>query len=107
MGSKVASGVLGAMDKTLVSPEYKVLLTHLREVRESLGITQIQLAERLNSVQSVISKCERGERRMDVIELRRWCMAIGMDLQTFVNGFEERLGDQARVSRSKRSTRKG
>lgn len=37
------------------------------------GLTQAEAAERLNKPQSFVSKCEAGERRIDVIELLEYC----------------------------------
>ncbi|MGT2512285.1 helix-turn-helix domain-containing protein [Cupriavidus basilensis] len=50
----------------------------LRKASKVAGITQADLAARLDVTQTFVSKCERGERRLDVKELRSWCMAIGV-----------------------------
>jgi transcriptional regulator with XRE-family HTH domain len=42
----------------------------LREARLEAGLTQLQVARALHQHQSFISKCESGERRVDVVELR-------------------------------------
>lgn len=79
------------MQKSIVSKEHKVFLACLREARESSGLTQIDLADRLGMTQSQVSKCERGERRLDLIELHAWCQALGVKLMTFVRTFESRV----------------
>ncbi|MEH1818161.1 helix-turn-helix domain-containing protein [Nostoc sp.] len=79
------------MPKSLFSKDYAVFLEVLIESRKKAGLTQEQLAERLGTTQSVISKCERGERRLDIVELRRWCSAVGIGLLNFIVDFEERL----------------
>ena len=79
------------MEKSVTSKDYKVLLTCLKEARESAGLTQAELAERLGLSQSQVSKCERGERRVDVIELREWCGAMGVRLSAFIRTLERRL----------------
>jgi hypothetical protein len=38
-----------------------------------------------------VSKYETGERRLDVIELRAVCAALGVPLQTFLRRLEKRL----------------
>ena len=38
-----------------------------------------------------MSKCERGERRLDVIELRMFCLAFGLTLPIFVKRLEAAL----------------
>ena len=77
------------MDKSLFTNDYAVLLSELRSARERAGITQGQLAASLKTTQSLISKCERGERRLDVVELRSWCQAIGIPLTAFLRRFEK------------------
>ncbi len=79
------------MEKSVTSEGYKVLLACLKEAREGAGLTQADVAERLDMSQSQVSKCERGERRLDVIELREWCGALGVGLPTFIKTLERRL----------------
>lgn len=77
------------MKKTLFSEEYQALLDLLKATRVEAGISQEQLAESLNVTQSFISKCERGERRMDIVELRTWCKALGISFPAFVLRFDQ------------------
>jgi transcriptional regulator with XRE-family HTH domain len=70
------------------------MLTLLRETRQAAGVTQVQLAERLDETQSQISKLERGEVRIDVIELRTILLALGASLPAFMAKLEERLGER-------------
>ena len=79
------------MEKTLHLREYHVLLDLLREARIAAGVNQIDLADRVGMTQSMVSKCERGERRLDVIELRRWCGAIDVPFLPLLEEFEMRL----------------
>ncbi|MCG8431785.1 MAG: helix-turn-helix domain-containing protein [Candidatus Omnitrophica bacterium] len=55
----------------------------LIETRKLRGLTQIELAERVGSTQSMISKTERGERRLDVMELAALCAALNTTLPEF------------------------
>lgn len=41
----------------------------LKRARLDANLTQIEAAERLGKTQAYISKCELGERRIDVVEL--------------------------------------
>lgn len=54
--------------KSAFSAEYRLLCKLLREARERAGLTQEDVAKRLNRPQSYVSKYESGERRLDVIE---------------------------------------
>ena len=73
------------MVKFLVSKEYRLFLANLRRVREQAGLTQQDLAKLLGQTQSFISKVERGERRLDVVELRAICKALKVSFPKFVN----------------------
>jgi transcriptional regulator with XRE-family HTH domain len=72
------------MEKSTFNQDYILFLAHLKRARQASGLTQAQLAERLGLTQSFVSKCERGERRLDVIELRVFCQAIGVSFEDFI-----------------------
>jgi transcriptional regulator with XRE-family HTH domain len=76
------------MDKSLFTREYKIFLCLLKELRTQRGVTQEDIAMALKESQSFVSKCERGERRIDVIELRQFCQAIGLSLSEFAKKLE-------------------
>lgn len=82
---------LWAMPKSVFSNEYAAFLRTLRQARDASGVTQVDLARRLGMTQSAVSKCERGERRLDVIELRRWCAAIRVPFRDFVADLDRAL----------------
>jgi transcriptional regulator with XRE-family HTH domain len=71
--------------------EERVLLSLLRRARQQLGITQTELAGRLGRPQSFVSKYESGERRLDLIELRRVCKALGLPLKDLISRFESEI----------------
>jgi transcriptional regulator with XRE-family HTH domain len=50
----------------------------LVEARKTAGLTQADLAKRLRRPQSFVSKYERGERRLDVVEFLEVTDAIGI-----------------------------
>lgn len=77
------------MRKSIHTPEYARFLALLRGARVAAGLTQGELAERLGATQSFVSKVERGERRLDVLELRSFCWAMGTSLSAFVRDLEE------------------
>ncbi len=79
------------MHKSITSKNYAHFLEHLRKTREQAGLTQEDMAARLGETQSFVSKCERGERRMDIVELREFCKAMGITLERFVKQFEKGL----------------
>jgi transcriptional regulator with XRE-family HTH domain len=71
------------MEKSIHTRDYALFLQILRKFRDELGLTQIDLAARLGVTQTFVSKCERGERRLDVVELKTWCEAMGISLVEF------------------------
>lgn len=69
---------------SLHSDEYKRFLEHLRAVRLAAGMTQQQIADQLNKPQSYVSKCQSGERRMDIVEIHAFCVAMNKPVDEFV-----------------------
>ena len=45
-------------------------------------------ALRLGVTQSFVSKCERGERRLDIVEVRAWGVALGIPFTEFISSFD-------------------
>jgi transcriptional regulator with XRE-family HTH domain len=79
------------MEKTIISKDYALFIEHLKKTRKKAGLTQEQLAERLGETQSFVSKCERGERRLDVVEVRAFCLALDVPFPSFVTQFDKLL----------------
>jgi transcriptional regulator with XRE-family HTH domain len=79
------------MEKSIHSARYAVFLKVLREARERAGLTQAELARKIGETQTFVSKCERGERRVDVTELRTFCQAFGLSLTKFVTILEKAI----------------
>jgi len=69
------------------------LFTLLKKNRQDRGIRQVELAEKLGVPQSFISKYESGDRRLDVLELRQVCDALGISLQEFIQELESNLNE--------------
>lgn len=61
------------------SAKYQRLRRLLVEARKAQNLSQEALAERLGRVQTFVSKYERGERRLDVIEFLDVAQALGVD----------------------------
>lgn len=87
------------MDKSAFTHEYGLFLRLLREKRREVGISQAQLGDRLGQTQSWVSKCERGERRLDLLEARAFCAALGVGWLGFVEQLEGAI-TQATVRRT-------
>ncbi len=66
------------------SAAYRLFLTRLREARRAAGLTQAEVAVKLRRPQSFVSKCESGERRVDVVELQVFAQLYKRDMTFFV-----------------------
>lgn len=70
--------------KSVFSDKYDRFRRRLIEARKQAGLTQVELSERLSRPQSFVSKYERGERRLDVIEFFEVARAMGVDPLDFL-----------------------
>lgn len=93
------------MSKTLHRPETQLLIDLLRDSRTSAGLTQAQLSAQLRRAQSFVSDVERGQRRLDLVQLRDWCVAIGTSLPKLVRDFEQRIEAADKPAKSARAPR--
>ncbi|MCD6149999.1 helix-turn-helix transcriptional regulator [bacterium] len=73
------------MSKSIYSSKYKLVLQNLYEARQESGLTQIDVAKKLNKPQSFVSKVERGERRLDIVELEMFAKLYKKKLDWFLN----------------------
>ena len=64
---------------SVFTEEYELLLKRLILARGEARLTQYELASRINRPQSFISKYERGERRLDVLEFVKICRVLNVD----------------------------
>lgn len=78
--------------KTIYSERYQHLLSLLRQARDAAEITQTELSERLAKPQSYVSKYERGERRLDVIEFLEVCQQINADPHKLIRDVTKNMG---------------
>lgn len=65
------------------SKDYQSFLEKLRKARSEANLTQVTAAKRLRKPQSYVSKCESGERRVDVVELKKLAKLYGKPLSFF------------------------
>jgi len=76
------------MSRYTGSSEQRRLQELLRRIRTEAGLRQEDLARQLKQSQSFVSKYESGERRLDLLELRQICVALGLSLEEFSRRFE-------------------
>lgn len=85
------------MSRSLSSPHYRILLDAVVAARKAADLKQADLAERLGKHQSFVSKYERGERRLDLIELIIIARAMGKDEAKLVREIMDQVPANARL----------
>ena len=81
------------MTKSVFSQRYDLLRHMLIQARVTLGLTQSNLAKQLSKPQSFVSKYERGERRLDVIEFLDIALALDIDASAFLRRLSSEYED--------------
>ncbi len=80
------------MHKSLYSEQYTdVFLAMLRDARLAAGMTQQDLAMALGVDRTVVTKVERGVRRLDPIETFEWVRHLGITFAAFSSSLEDQL----------------
>ncbi|MEH1927312.1 helix-turn-helix domain-containing protein [Nostoc sp.] len=72
------------MPKSVFSEEYNRFRQLLIEARKAAKLTQAELSAKLELPQSYVSKYERGERRLDVIEFLQVTQVLEIDPLAFI-----------------------
>lgn len=86
------------MTKSVFTGRYERLRKLLVGARKTAGMTQAELARKLGRPQSYVSKYERGERRLDVIEFLDVAAAIETDPVELLRQVEKRGGARSSPS---------
>ncbi len=77
------------MTKSAFTAKYERFRLLLVEARQTAQLTQIELAKKLARPQSYVSKYERGERRLDVVEFLDVAQALNVDPLEFIANLEK------------------
>jgi transcriptional regulator with XRE-family HTH domain len=72
------------MSRSVYSERYQAFLQRLRAARKEAGFTQEEVSIKLNVHQSYVSKCESGERRVDVVELDEFARLYQKSFEDFL-----------------------
>ena len=76
------------MTRSAFGRRQKWFRERLADIRRERGFTQVDLANRLRRPQSFVSKYERGERRLDVVEFLDVAHALGLDAAALIAELE-------------------
>ena len=85
-----------AVTRSVFTHDYKLFLQLLVDARTRAGLSQAELAQALSRPQSYVSKFERGERRIDVVELLDIADALKTDPASFVKRLHRERRNVAR-----------
>jgi len=80
----------GGSLKSVHSERYVRFLSVMMDARVKLNLSQRDLAGLLNKPQSYVSKYERGERRLDVVEFMALCEVLKLDPCTVLRKIERK-----------------
>ena len=80
------------MPSSLFTQRHQEFIQFLIAARKAAGVTQVELADRLGRPQSFVSKVERGERRVDVIEFCQLAEAMGYQPSNLLKEFMDSEG---------------
>ncbi len=78
---------MGIRDK--FEPEYREIVAALVALRHAAGLNQTELAERMHVDQTAVSKYERSERRIDIVDFIRWCKACSRSPGALLDSLEQ------------------
>lgn len=65
--------------KSIFTEKYNRFRELIVKARKEAGLSQGEIAKKLNRPQSFVSKYERGERRIDIVEFLEVAKAIGIN----------------------------
>lgn len=74
---------------SIYDTSYRRFLNELRTARLARGLSQEELAARLDKHQTFVSKVEQGQRYLDVLEFVRWSKAIEVDPVQLISGLRD------------------
>ena len=72
------------MAKTIYSKEHRILVERLRKARKEADLDQAAVAKILGVTQSAISKIESGQRRVDLVQLKRFAKVYKKKIDYFI-----------------------
>ena len=75
--------------KSVFTQKYDRFRLFMIEARKSADLSQAELAKKLSRPQSFVSKYERGERRLDVVEFLEVARALGIDAVTVLKKLDD------------------
>lgn len=85
MGYSIIGYRICLLKNSIYTEEYQKFLIQFRKARKEAKLTQAKVAKILNQPQSYVSKCESGEKRIDIIELARFAKIYKKSIDYFLD----------------------
>ncbi len=79
--------------KTIYDQRYVNVIDKLRSIRRQLGLTQLQVAEKLGWSRTTVSTVEIRERRLDLLEAHQLCCLYRLSLSDLEAVLQQKGGD--------------
>jgi transcriptional regulator with XRE-family HTH domain len=79
------------MDKSVYTGQNKRFCELLIAARKKAGMTQTELARRIDADQAFISKYENGDRRLDVVEFLKIAEVLNIDPASIMRVLREEV----------------
>lgn len=81
----------------VVSSDYRAAIDAIKSARTDLGISQRELARRLDKPPSFVNKIEQLERRLDILEFIAIAHALGIDPADLLKAVRAVLPEKVQV----------
>jgi len=72
------------MPDSIYKKEYQLVIKRLKDARVEAGLKQEEVADKLGKPQSYVSKIERGERRVDIAEIKLFAKVYQKSIDYFI-----------------------
>ena len=72
------------MPDSIYKKEYQTVIKRLKDARIESGLKQEEVASKLGKPQSYVSKIERGERRVDIAEIKLFAKVYQKSIDYFI-----------------------
>ncbi len=72
------------MSKVIYSKDHKYTVGQLKKARQEAGLNQAEVARLLGKTQSHVSKVESGQRRIDIVSLKKFAKIYKKKIDYFL-----------------------
>ena len=72
------------MNKSIYSKDHKFLIKQLKKARDEAKLDQKKVAKLLRKTQSYVSKIESGQRRVDIVQLKKFVRIYKKPINFFI-----------------------